>query len=56
MTSEEAKEFLTHYICCCLYGTSPTDCDGDKCEFRTAIRTLCDEEKPQEEADNEHRM
>lgn len=51
MTKEEAKEFLTHYICCCPYGTSPTNCDNAKCEFGIAVRTLCDEEKPQEEID-----
>lgn len=46
MTNKEAKDFLTHYICCCEYGTSPTDCDNPECEFRMAIRTLCGEEKP----------
>ena len=44
MTNEEAKDLLTHYICCCPYGTSPTDCGDDKCEFGMAIKTLCDEE------------
>lgn len=48
MNKEEAKEFLSHYICCCQYGNSPFDCDDAKCEFGIAIRTLCDEE-----ADNE---
>lgn len=43
MNKEEAKYFLTHYICCCQYGTSPTNCDDDKCKFGMAIRMLCDE-------------
>lgn len=51
MTLEEAKDFLTHYICCCPYGTSPTVCDYAECEFGTAIRILCDNARPQEEAD-----
>lgn len=46
MNKEEAKEFLSHYICCCLYGISPFDCDYAECEFGIAIRTLCNEEKP----------
>ena len=45
MTLDEAKEFLTHYICSCQYGTSPMDCDNPKCKFGMAIRILCDEEK-----------
>lgn len=53
MTNEEAKEFLSHYICCCQYGNSPFDCDYAECEFGIAIRTLCDKEKSQEEADND---
>lgn len=43
MTVEEAKDFLTHYICCCPYGTSPVNCNDDKCKFGIAIRTLCKE-------------
>ena len=46
MNKEEAKDFLTHYICCCQYGTSPTDCGDDKCEFGMAVRTLCGENRP----------
>ena len=46
MTNEEAKDLLTHYICCCPYGTSPDDCDDDKCPFGMAIRTLCDNARP----------
>lgn len=53
MNKEEAKEFLSHYTCCCQYGNSPFDCDDAKCEFGIAIRTLCDEEKPQEKIDTE---
>lgn len=49
MTKEEAKKFLSHYICCCQYGNSPFDCDDAKCEFGIAIRTLCDEERPKGE-------
>lgn len=52
MTSEEAKDFLTHYICCCPYGTSPTNCGDDKCEFGMAIKTLCDNnERPKGKKD-----
>lgn len=53
MTNEEAKDFLTHNICSCENGTSPTDCDNAKCKFGIAVRTLCGEEKPQEKVDNE---
>ena len=50
MTNEEAKDLLTHYICCCPYGTSPVDCDDDdECKFGMAIRTLCDNARPQGE-------
>lgn len=49
MTTEEAKDFLKHYICSCQYGTSPTDCDDPKCEFGIAIRTLCDNARSQGE-------
>lgn len=45
MTNEEAKEFLSHYICCCQYGNSPFDCDYAECKFGIAVRTLCDEER-----------
>ena len=51
MNKEEAKEFLTHYICCCPYGTSPDNCGDNKCVFGMAIRILCNEEKTQEETD-----
>lgn len=47
MTVEEAKDFLTHYICCCPYGNSPINCDDDKCKFGIAVRTICEEERPQ---------
>ena len=46
MTNEEAKDFLAYYICCCPYGTSPTNCGDDNCEFGTAIRILCDNARP----------
>lgn len=54
MTIDEAKELLTRYICCCPYGTSPTNCDYAECEFGTAIRILCDVAK-EREADNDSR-
>lgn len=40
MTQEQAKEYLNNYICCCPYGTSPTKCGDEKCEFGQAIRAL----------------
>ena len=46
MIKEEAKEFLSHYICCCQRGNSPFDCNNATCGFGIAIRTLCDEERP----------
>ena len=49
MTEEQAKEYLNNsYICCCPYGTSPTKCGDEKCEFGQAIRALI-EERPQGE-------
>jgi len=49
MTVEEAKDFLTHYICSCPYGTSPTNCGDDKCKFGIAVRTLCEESENEQE-------
>lgn len=49
MKLEEAKDFLNHYICCCPYETSPTNCGDDKCVFGMAIRILCDNARPQGE-------
>ena len=46
MTNKEAKDFLTHYICSCPYGTSPANCGDKECKFGMAIRTLCVEERP----------
>lgn len=46
MTIEEAKDFLNHYICCCPYGTSPTNCGDVKCKFGMAVRILCDDARP----------
>jgi len=43
MTEEQAKEYLKNYICCCPYGTSPTKCGDEKCEFGQAIRALLKE-------------
>ena len=40
-TEKQATEYLNNnYICCCPYGTSPTKCGDDKCEFGQAIRAL----------------
>ena len=46
MTNKEAKDLLTHYVCCCPYGTSPVDCNDKECKFGMAIRTLCDNARP----------
>lgn len=46
MTEEQAKGYLTKdYICCCPYGTSPTKCNDEKCEYGQAIRALVNEVK-----------
>lgn len=43
MTVDEAKKYLTNYICCCAYGTSPTRCSDSECPFGKAVRILCEE-------------
>lgn len=49
MTRTEAKDFLTHYICCCPFGNSPINCGDEKCAFGIAVRTLCEEAEEIEE-------
>lgn len=51
MTIAEAKDFLTHYLCCCPYGNSPVNCGDKACAFGKAIRVLCDKET-EHETDN----
>ena len=36
-------EYLRNYTCVCSYGSSPTNCSDDTCEFRQAILALRDQ-------------
>ena len=33
-------EYLRNYPCVCKYGTSPSNCSDENCEFRQAIMSL----------------
>ena len=52
MTEQEARDYLTHYIRSCMYGTSPTYCYDKEYKFGIVVRTLCGEERPQDKTNS----